>query len=94
MKRADAPIAKRDCSDRRGPFGTRVPGPPDVDHTAVHTCYSDMLQGMIAGHYTADEAHIGLLPMCPSLGGKIGEVRAAKRWPLPTFMDKSFSRFQ
>ena len=65
MKQSDATIAKRGCSDRRDRSDARAGRELTLITRQVHTCYSDMLQGMIAGHYTADEAHIGLLLICP-----------------------------
>ena len=32
------------------------------------TPYSGMLPGLIAGHYTDEESHIDLLPLCKRLG--------------------------
>ncbi len=61
----------------------------------VHTPYSGMLPGLIAGHYTFDETHIDLGPLCQFAGARLirasanglnlnqREVLFADRPPLP-----------
>jgi selenide,water dikinase len=61
----------------------------------VHTPYSGMLPGLIAGHYNYDEAHVDLRPLCQFAGARLYNdeavgldlaakfVRCATRPPVP-----------
>lgn len=60
--------------------------PPDTEvslmSAARHTPYSGMLPGLVAGHYTRDEAHIDLAALCAAAGATFIEERACAIHPV------------